>query len=79
MQHVTIDLRKLLQELACKLWILENKTIQRSKAIEQEVRIELVFEVVELHFGALPLVGASGDSILDRKSWYLSYCDSDTV
>lgn len=34
---------------------------------------------IELHFGALPLVGASGDSILDRKSWYLSYCDSDTV
>lgn len=34
---------------------------------------------IELHFGALALDERCRDAIADRKNWYLSYCDSDTV
>lgn len=34
---------------------------------------------IELHFGVRPLDPALAPLLADRRSWYLSYCDSDTV
>lgn len=34
---------------------------------------------IELHFGARALDPALAPLLADRRSWYLSYCDSDTV
>jgi len=34
---------------------------------------------IELHFGVRPLVARQRDLLADRRSWYISYCDSDTV
>lgn len=34
---------------------------------------------IELHFGVLPLDAADAPTLCSRDSWYLSYCDSDTV
>jgi hypothetical protein len=34
---------------------------------------------VTLHFGVRPFDEDLRSVLLDRKSWYLSYCDSDTV
>lgn len=37
------------------------------------------FRPIELHFGVLPLEDKFAGIVSNRKSWYLSYCDSDTV
>lgn len=34
---------------------------------------------IELHVGVRPLDESSSATLADRRSWYISYCDSDTV
>jgi len=37
------------------------------------------FRPIELHIGVRPLDGSLTQLLQDRRSWYISYCDSDTV
>ena len=37
------------------------------------------FRPIELHVGVLPLDESLTELLRDRRSWYISYCDSDTV
>lgn len=34
---------------------------------------------IELHIGVRPLDESLSDVLIDRRNWYISYCDSDTV
>lgn len=37
------------------------------------------FRPIELHFGVRPLDESLRPLLVDRRNWYISYCDSDTV
>ena len=34
---------------------------------------------IELHIGVKPLSKSLAETLIDRRNWYISYCDSDTV
>lgn len=60
-------------------WCLDHSPNASSYKKEFFIKIPEKFKPIELHFGARCFVDELRGLINDRKNWYLSYSDSDTV
>ncbi len=60
-------------------WNLSHSPNQRAFSKAGFVPLPERLRPIELHFGVAPLHGREGEAAVDRRSWYLSYLDSDTV
>ncbi|MGE0791772.1 MAG: GNAT family N-acetyltransferase [Sandaracinaceae bacterium] len=59
-------------------WCLDSSPNRRAYRAEGFLTLPERVRPIELHFGARHLE-SSEVAVCNRKSWYLSYCDSDTV
>lgn len=80
----SIALRQALVEMARSevdvvlAWCLEHSANRAAYRRQGFVTLPERVRPIELHFGARHLRG-SNVAVCNRRSWYLSYCDSDTV